>query len=159
MNEMQNPVTPAPQQPQKTGAIRTFFNEFKEFISRGSVLDMAVGIVVGGAFTSIINSLVDDIIMPIVGAVLFGINFNNLGVRIPWGNNPFINFGSFISAVITFLGTAFCVFIFVKAVNALKRLAAHKQQEEKKAEPPAADILLLTEIRDLLKQQQEDQQK
>lgn len=134
------------------GAIKEFFNEFKTFISRGNVLDMAVGIVVGGAFTAIINSLVNDILMPIIGAILGGLNFSNLGFRIPWGKNPFINVGGFLSSVITFLGTSFCVFIFIKFVNALKNLHKTEQEEEKEPETPP-DIALLTEIRDLLKQQ------
>jgi large conductance mechanosensitive channel len=138
----------------KQGFIKRFFEEFKTFISRGSVIDMAVGIVVGGAFTSIINSLVDDIIMPIIGAILFGLDFSNLGFHIPWGNEPYINVGSFVSAIITFLGTAFCVFLFVKAVNALKSL--RKKEEEEAAPEVPADIALLTEIRDLLKAQQGD---
>ena len=71
-------------------------NEFKTFISRGNVLDMAVGVIVGGAFTSIVNSLVDDILMPFIGMILAGINFRSLGVTIPWGNRPYINIGKTI---------------------------------------------------------------
>ena len=114
---------------------------------------MAVGIVVGGAFTAIINSLVNDILMPIIGAILGGLNFSNLGFRIPWGKNPFINVGGFLSSVITFLGTSFCVFIFIKFVNALKNLHKTEEQEEEKEPEVTPDIALLTEIRDLLKEQ------
>ncbi len=125
--------------------------EFKEFISRGNVLDMAVGVIVGGAFTSIVNSLVNDIFTPFLGMILAGVNFNALGVTIPWGNRPFINFGSFIQAVISFLLTALCVFAIVKLVNGF-----HRKKKEEPAPPPKPDpqLVLLTEIRDLLKAQQ-----
>lgn len=139
----------------KLGFISKFIGEFKEFISKGSVLDMAVGVIVGGAFTAIINSLVGDILMPIIGAILVGVNFKSLGFNIPWGNEPYINVGSFITAVITFLLTALCVFIFVKIVNAVRSLG-RKKAEEEEAEKPAeipADVALLTEIRDLLLEQ------
>lgn len=136
---------------QNQGFFKKFFGEFKTFISRGSVLDMAVGLVVGSAFTAIINSLVDDILMPIIGAILGGLNFRMLNVEIPWGKHPTIYFGSFISAIITFLGTAFCVFLVVKAINTLKSL--RKKEEAAKAPVVAADIALLTEIRDLLRAQ------
>jgi len=122
-----------------------FFAEFKKFISRGNVIDMAVGVIVGGAFTAIVNSLVNDILMPLIGMLLAGVDFKKLSVTVPWGNKPELLFGSFIQAIITFLLTAFCVFLLVKFINSL-----HK----KKAAPPpapAADVVLLTEIRDLLK--------
>ncbi|MGN1481799.1 large-conductance mechanosensitive channel protein MscL [Porcipelethomonas sp.] len=126
-----------------------FFNEFKKFISRGNVLDMAVGVIVGGAFTAIVNSLVDDMLMPVIGMVLAGINFKDLGITIPWGNEPYINIGNFLQAVITFLLTAFCVFIIVKIINSF-----HKKSEAPKEDPkPTKEEELLTEIRDLLKQQ------
>lgn len=125
-----------------------FIKEFKEFISRGNVLDMAVGVIVGGAFTSIVNSLVDDILTPIIGTLLVGINFRDLGITIPWGNHPYINIGSFLQAIITFLLTALCLFLIIKFINSFKR-----KEEEKPAEPPAPskEEVLLTEIRDLLK--------
>lgn len=128
-----------------------FVKEFKEFISRGNVLDMAVGVIVGGAFTSIVNSLVNDIFTPFLGMILAGVNFDSLGVVIPWGNRPFINFGSFLQAVISFLLTALCVFAVVKIVNSF-----HRKKEEAPKPPAAPDpqIVLLTEIRDLLKKEQ-----
>ena len=89
--------------------------------------------------------------MPLVGAVIAGINFQDLGFHIPWGNHPYINIGAFLSAVITFLITAFCVFLIVKAVNTMRNLTFKKKEEPEKVAP---DIALLTEIRDLLKQQQ-----
>ncbi len=127
-----------------------FLGEFKEFISRGNVLDMAVGVVVGGAFTSIINSLVDDILMPLIGMILLGVNFKNLGFHIPWGNNPYINIGGFLSTVITFLLTAFCVFVFVKVVNAFRDLHKPVEEEEAVEEEVSDEVALLVEIRDLL---------
>ncbi len=124
--------------------------EFKTFISRGNVLDMAVGVIIGGAFTAIVNSLVSDILTPVIGTLLVGVNFNNLGITIPWGNQPYINFGSFIQNIITFLLTALCLFIIIKTINSFKR-----KEEAKPAEPPkpTKEEELLTEIRDLLKEQ------
>ena len=123
-----------------------FFGEFKKFISRGNVIDLAVGVIVGGAFTAIVNSLVNDILMPVIGMLLAGVNFSKLGFTIPWGNEPYINVGSFIQAVITFILTAFCVFILVKFINSV-----HKKKEAPKTTPD--DVKLLTEIRDLMKMQ------
>ena len=101
-------------------------------------------------FTAIVNSLVDDILMPIIGTVLAGINFSSLGITIPWGNHPFIAIGSFLNTVITFLLTALCVFLIVKVMNMFRR-----KQEEKPAPPkPSKEEILLTEIRDLLAAQQ-----
>lgn len=122
-------------------------NEFKQFISKGNVIDLAVGVIVGGAFTSIVSSLVDDMIMPIIGMILAGINFKDFGITIPWGNEPFINIGNFIQAVITFLLTAICVFALVKIINLFHKKA------EKPAPKPSKEEELLTEIRDLLKAQ------
>ncbi|MDE5648490.1 MAG: large-conductance mechanosensitive channel protein MscL [Oscillospiraceae bacterium] len=122
-------------------------NEFKQFISKGNVIDLAVGVIVGGAFTSIVSSLVDDMIMPIIGMILAGVNFKDFGITIPWGNEPFINIGNFIQAIITFLLTAICVFAIVKIINLFYKKA------EKPAPKPSKEEELLTEIRDLLKAQ------
>ncbi|NLZ45140.1 MAG: large-conductance mechanosensitive channel protein MscL [Clostridiales bacterium] len=124
-----------------------FIAEFKKFISRGNVIDMAVGVIVGGAFTAIVNSLVADMLMPVIGMVLAGVNFNDLGFTIPYGNEPYINVGGFLQAVITFLLTAFCVFILIKVINTLNK----KKEEPKPAPVISEDVKLLTEIRDLLK--------
>lgn len=132
-----------------------FIHEFKEFISRGNVVDLAVGVIVGGAFTSIVNSLVGDIFTPVIGMILAGVNFNNLGVTIPWGNHPYINIGAFIQAIVSFLLTAFCIFLIVKFINAFKKKEAEKPAEPPKAPEPTKEELLLTEIRDLLKAQQD----
>jgi large conductance mechanosensitive channel len=129
--------------------------EFKTFISRGNVMDLAVGVIVGGAFTSIVNSLVSDILMPIIGTILVGINFKNLGFTIPWGNNPYINIGSFVQSVITFLLTAVCVFTIVKFINSFNRKKNEEVKVEEKAVEPevSKEVQLLTEIRDLLSNQ------
>ena len=135
------------------GGVKGVLGEFKEFISKGNVLDMAVGLIIGSAFTAIVTSLVDDILMPFIGMILAGVNFNSLGVSIPWGNKPFLAIGSFLNAVITFLLTAVCVFILVKVMNAFRR-----KKEDKPKEPPkpTKEEELLAEIRDLLKAQQEE---
>ena len=135
------------------GGVKGVLGEFKGFISKGNVLDMAVGLIIGSAFTAIVTSLVDDILMPFIGMILAGVNFNSLGVTIPWGNKPFLAIGSFLNAVITFLLTAVCVFILVKVMNAFRR-----KKEDKPKEPPkpTKEEELLAEIRDLLKAQQEE---
>ncbi len=122
--------------------------EFKEFISRGNVMDMAVGIIIGGAFTAIVGSLVADIITPIIGMLMGGINFSELAVTV---GSAQLTYGNFIQAIINFLLVAWVLFMIVKAMNKMKR-----QEEEKPAEPeapaePPEDIVLLREIRDSLK--------
>lgn len=134
--------------------------EFKEFIARGNVVDMAVGVIIGGAFTSIVNSLVNDIFTPFLGMILAGVNFESLGITIPWGNRPYINIGNFIQCIISFLLTAICVFVIVKVINAVRNNTFGKKKEEPKPEAPkpapepTKEELLLAEIRDLLKEQQ-----
>lgn len=112
---------------------------------RGNVMDMAVGVIVGGAFGKIVSSLVDDILMPIVGSFTGGVDFTNLVVRIGEAN---IKYGMFIQNIIDFLIIAFCIFLMIKGVNKLS-----KKREEQPAAPPAPtkEETLLTEIRDLLK--------
>ena len=127
--------------------------EFREFISRGNVLDMAVGIIVGGAFTSIVTALVDNIITPIIGMISGGVDFSSLSVTVGSAN---LQYGAFIQAVINFLLVAFVLFMVLKAVNtaAAKAQALVKKEEEEKAEAPAEpsdEVKLLTEIRDALK--------
>lgn len=121
-------------------------SEFKEFISKGNVLDMAVGLIVGSAFTAIVTSLVENIFTPLIGLVIGGINFAGISVTVGDAN---IAIGMFIQAVINFLLTAICVFIVVKVINSFRR-----KKDEKPAPPkPSKEELLLTEIRDLLKEQ------
>ena len=122
--------------------------EFKEFISRGNVMDMAVGIIIGGAFPAIVSSLVADIITPIIGMLMGGVDFSALAVTV---GSAQLTYGNFIQAVINFLLVAWVLFMIVKAMNKMKR-----KEEEKPAEPeapaePPEDIVLLREIRDSLK--------
>jgi large conductance mechanosensitive channel protein len=125
--------------------------EFEEFAFKGNVIDLAVGVIIGGAFGKIVTSLVNDLIMPIIGVILGGINFENLKLVIRPASNGMeeaaIKYGAFIQSVVDFLIIAVCIFLFVKLANTLTR----KKEEEKKPEKPSADVVLLTEIRDLLK--------
>ena len=125
--------------------------ELKEFAFKGNVIDLAVGVIIGGAFGKIVTSLVNDLIMPIIGVILGGINFENLKLVIRPASNGMeeaaIKYGAFIQSVVDFLIIAVCIFLFVKLANTLTR----KKEEEKKPEKPSADVVLLTEIRDLLK--------
>jgi large conductance mechanosensitive channel len=128
--------------------MKKFFNEFKAFIAKGDVMSMAVGIIIGGAFTAIVNALVNDVITPLLGIILGGIDFTGIIIQV---GSAQLMVGNFIQAIITFLLTAFALFLILKTFNAFK-----KKEEEKTAapaEPPAppADVQLLTEIRDLLK--------
>ncbi|WP_107791433.1 large-conductance mechanosensitive channel protein MscL [Campylobacter concisus] len=130
----------------------SFISEFKEFAMRGNVIDMAVGVVIGGAFGKIVSSLVGDIIMPVVGVVTGGVNFTDLKLTLKEAVDSApavtINYGSFIQTMVDFLIIAFCIFCVIKALNSLKK----KPVEEAPSEPETpADIALLTEIRDLLK--------
>lgn len=127
-------------------------NEFKDFISRGNVIDLAVGVIIGGAFGKIVSSLVDDILMPLIGVILGGIDFSNLSIKI---EDATVKYGLFIQNVIDFLIVAFCVFLLVKFVNKLSDIAEkkNKKEEKKEAIKKPDDILLLEEIRDLLKKE------
>lgn len=123
------------------------FKEFKEFISKGNVLDLAVGVIVGGAFGKIVTSLVDDIIMPIIGLIIGGIDFSGLSFKI---GEATVKYGMFIQNIVNFLIIAFSIFLVVKAVNKMRRIKPEK--EEPPVEPKKSnEEILLTEIRDLLK--------
>jgi large conductance mechanosensitive channel len=132
--------------------------EFKEFISRGNVIDLAVGMVVGAAFTAIVSSLVDDIVMPLLGLIIGGINFTDLKWVITPANGDVaevaLSYGNFIQAVINFLAISLVVFLAVKVINTmqdkLKKQATEEAAEEAKDETPTPEIQLLTEIRDAL---------
>ena len=128
-----------------------FRKEFVEFINRGSVVELAVGVAVGGAFTTIVNSLVNDIVMPVLGVIIGGVDFSSLGVALGSEDN-ILAYGNFIQAIINFLAIALVVFCVVKAINKARDKAAKKKEEEPAA-PPAKpdDVVLLEEIRDLLK--------
>ena len=121
------------------------FKEFKKFISRGNVLDMAVGVIIGAAFGKIISSLVDDIIMPLIGLAIGGVDFTSLSIKV---KDATITYGVFIQNVVDFLIIAFCIFLVVKAFNKISK------KEEKKAAPAKSDeVKLLEEIRDLMKKE------
>ena len=133
--------------------------EFQEFISKGNVMDLAVGVIIGGAFGLIVNSLVGDIIMPIVGSIFGGFDFSNyfippsssvtaLSLEEAKKQGAVFAYGNFLTVVINFLILAWIIFLMVKAVNNLRR----RLEKEKPVVPPAppADVMLLTEIRDLL---------
>lgn len=126
------------------------FEEFKTFIKRGNVIDLAVGVVIGGAFSTIVSSLVNDIIMPLIGVIIGGYDFTNLSLKV---KDASINYGSFIQNVINFLIIAFCIFILVKVINKfLHKAKEEEKKEEAKEEPKKSDeVILLEEIRDLLK--------
>lgn len=134
------------------------WQEFKEFISRGSVIDLAVGMVVGAAFTAIVTSLVNDIVMPVLGVVIGGLNFSDLKWVIVPGSEGVaevaITYGNFINAIINFLAIALVVFLAVKAINTFKAKMRKEEleeaTEEAEAEEPSDEVKLLAEIRDAL---------
>ena len=129
--------------------MKSFISEFKAFISKGNVMDLAVGVIIGGAFQSIVNSLVNDIIMPILGAIFGGLDFSHWAIALGSGENAAqLTYGNFISAVVNFLIIALILFVIIKAVNKAMEIGK-KKEEEKPAEPPKEEVLL-TEIRDLL---------
>ena len=128
--------------------MKKFVKEFKEFISKGNVIDLAVGVIIGGAFGAITNSLVNDIIMPLVG-MLIGIDFSSWAITLPHlfgqGEPSVIKAGAFVNTVIEFLILAFAIFCMVKVIAKFR-----KKKEEAPAEPSKQEVLL-TEIRDILK--------
>ena len=128
-----------------------FLKEFKTFAMKGNVMDMAVGVIIGGAFGKIVSSLVDDVLMPVIGMLTGGIDFKDLALTVGDAN---IKYGNFLQNVIDFLIIAFSIFIMIKAINRL----IHKREEETKAPPappappaPSKEEQLLSEIRDILK--------
>lgn len=118
-------------------------SEFKKFISRGNVVDMAVGVIIGGAFGNIVTSLVQDMLMPLIGVVLGGLNFESLSIQVGSAN---IAYGSFIQTIVDFLIISFSIFVMIKVIEKLKR-----KQEAKEERQKSDEVLLLEEIRDLLK--------
>lgn len=136
------------------------FKEFKEFIAKGNVMDLAVGVIIGGAFGAIVKSLVDDVLMPIIGAIFGGLDFSNYFAPLSGSvteatleaakeQGAVLAYGNFITAIINFLIIGFIIFLIVRAVNNMNKA----EEEEAAAEPaaPPAEEVLLTEIRDLLK--------
>lgn len=133
--------------------MKKFVSEFKEFISRGNVLDMAVGVVIGGAFTAIVTALVDNIITPLIGVLVGGLDFTGLSVKV---GEATIGYGAFIQAVINFLLISFVIFCVIRSFNKL----AKKKEEEPAAPPaPAEDVVLLREIRNLLANQEKNSER
>lgn len=135
-------------------SIMGFIKEFKEFAMRGSVIDLAVGVVIGGAFGKIVTSLVDDIIMPPIGYITGGMDFSNMRYVITEANEAAevaevaINYGNFINVMIQFLIIAFCIFLVIKGINSLKR----KEEVAPETPPaPSKEETLLAEIRDILR--------
>ena len=147
---------------------KSLWKEFSEFAIKGNAMALAVGTIIGGAFSTITKSLTDDIIMPVVSIFLGGVDFSELKIVLPrlWGEAKFdeagneilntLNWGNFLSAIINFFILAFVVFFIVRGLNKLAEMGKKKEEEAAAAEPPAppapsAEEVLLTEIRDLLK--------
>lgn len=127
--------------------MKKFISEFKEFISKGNVLDMAVGVIIGGAFSKIVSSLVNDVMMPLIGIIIGGHNFTNLSIKV---GNAKIMYGSFLQNVVDFLIVAFCLFAVIKIINRFKK-KQEKNENKEKIKTPSEEVMLLSEIRDLLK--------
>lgn len=133
--------------------MKSFFNEFKKFIARGNVVDLAVAVIMGGAFGKIVTSLVSDIVMPLIG-ILIGQTFSELSVTL---HGSKISYGLFIQNVVDFLIIAFCIFTFTKILNKITEKVHKEKEEEKKEEKQEVksdEVKLLEEIRDLLKKEQ-----
>jgi large conductance mechanosensitive channel len=139
--------------------MNSFFKEFRDFAIRGNVVDMAVGVIIGGAFGKIVSSVVNDIIMPPIGWIIGGVNFKDLKVTLPVlttnseASAPAtINYGNFIQTVIDFAIIAFCVFLIIKLINRFTKKKAVEDEKNKPSVPvQSKEEILLTEIRDLLK--------
>jgi large conductance mechanosensitive channel len=145
--------------------IRSMLAEFRDFAVKGNMLDMAVGIVIGAAFTAIVSSMVDDILMPPLGLVLGGVDFSDLFLTMRDGNPPgpyptiaaaraagavTWNLGLFINALVKFVIIAFALFLVVKMVNQVRRMAEKQAEKPAAPPPPPREVVLLEEIRDLL---------
>ena len=142
-----------------------FFKEFKEFAMKGNVMDMAIGVIIGGAFGKIVTSLVNDVLMPLVGALIGNVDFTTLSATLrPAVMNGeevvkeavTLNYGNFIQTTVDFLIVAFCIFLMIKLINKATNMVKKPAEEEVPAAPaepePTKEEILLTEIRDLLKQ-------
>ena len=129
--------------------MKSFIKEFKAFISNGNVMSMAIGIIIGGAFTAIVNSLVADIITPLIGMILGGINFSGISITV---GSAQLMVGNFIQAVIMFVLTALVIFVMMKGLNkvAAKKKAADDAEEAAAPAEPSDEVKLLMEIRDAL---------
>ena len=128
-----------------------FISEFKEFAMKGNVLDMAVGVIIGGAFGKIVSSLVDDVLMPLVGMITGNIDFTNLVFKIGEGEEAAVlKYGNFIQNTVDFVIVAFCIFLMLKAINKMNRKKEAPAPEPEAPKGPTQEELL-AEIRDLLK--------
>ena len=129
--------------------------EFKDFIARGNVMDLAVGVIIGGAFGKIVSSLVNDMIMPIIGLILGGIDFSDLKFVIKEATEKTpeasIKYGLFIQNIVDFLIIAFVIFVMVKGINTIRKIKDNENLEESSEPTPTKEEILLTEIRDILK--------
>ncbi len=128
--------------------MKKLIEEFKKFIMRGNVLDLAVGVVMGNAFSKIVSSLVNDIMMPFIGVIIGGHDFSNLSIKV---GSASIMYGSFIQNVIDFLIIAFSIFIFIKIINTITKKKEKEDTKKDKAKEVSEEVLLLREIRDSLK--------
>lgn len=126
--------------------MKKFFDEFKKFIERGNVIDLAVGVLIGGAFSKIVSSLVNDLFMPLIGVLIGGHDFTNLILKV---GDAEIRYGSLIQNIVDFLIIAFCIFIFISIINKF----FNKKEEVKEVTKKSDEVVLLEEIRDLLKKE------
>lgn len=133
--------------------MKKFIQEFKDFSMRGNVMDMAVGVVIGTAFSAIITSLVKDIIMPLLGLLTGGLDLSNLSVTLL--GKAVLTYGSFIQSIFNFLMISLSIFLMVKFANKVSSLRQKQNEQKEKVLEPSKEELLLTEIRDLLKKQSE----
>ena len=133
------------------GKLKQTLIEFKDFISKGNIIDMAIGVVIGNSFKAIISALVDNIIMPLIGLLLGGKNFASLSITY---KEAVIEYGIFIQNIIDFVIVAVCLFITLKVITTLGNLRKKKEEPKEEEEPKKSDeVLLLEEIRDLMKEQ------
>ena len=142
--------------------MKKLLKEFKDFIAQGNVMDLAVGVVIGGAFTAIVNSLVNDLLMPLVGALIGNVDFTTLSATLRQAVMDgetvvkpavVLHYGNFIQVTVDFLIVAFCIFAVIKGINAMKKKEEPAPAEPEAPAPKPDDVVLLEEIRDLLKKQ------
>ncbi len=128
----------------------SFLKEFKEFAIKGNVMDMAVGVIIGGAFGKIVTSLVGDVLMPLIGVLTGGLDFTTLAFTVGAAE---IKYGQFLQNIFDFIIIALCIFLMIKGMNSLKRKKVEEPAPEPEPAEPSNEEKLLTEIRDLLKKQ------
>mgnify|MGYP000433578491 CR=1 FL=1 len=128
----------------------SFLKEFKEFAIKGNVMDMAVGVIIGGAFGKIVTSLVGDVLMPLIGVLTGGLDFTTLAITVGAAE---IKYGQFLQNIFDFIIIALCIFLMIKGMNSLKRKKVEEPAPEPEPAEPSNEEKLLTEIRDLLKKQ------